>query len=140
MEIVVGFLGGARVDATVRGHVVRTDQSTAHGGADVAPQPFELFLASIATCGGYYAQRFCAERGIATDGLGLVLRTHSAEGGAGKRVARIELALTLPAGFPEKYRPAILRAIDQCAVKRHIVEPPQFELTFAALAPPPSPP
>jgi ribosomal protein S12 methylthiotransferase accessory factor len=30
--------------------------------------------------------------------------------------------------FPEKYRDAIVRAADQCAVKRHILEPPRFEV------------
>jgi putative redox protein len=34
----------------------------------------------------------------------------------------------LPAGFPEKYRDAVLRAVDQCAVKRHLARPPQFKV------------
>jgi ribosomal protein S12 methylthiotransferase accessory factor len=32
----------------------------------------------------------------------------------------------LPAGFPEKYREAITRAVDQCAVKRHLDHPPRL--------------
>jgi ribosomal protein S12 methylthiotransferase accessory factor len=43
-------------------------------------------------------------------------------GGVGK------VALTLPPGFPKKYAEAIRRAVDQCAVKKHMVEPPAFEL------------
>src|ERR1035438_8052938 len=54
------------------GHRVRTDQPRPHG-EDSAPAPFDLFLASIATCMGFYALRFCQERGIATEGLGLSL-------------------------------------------------------------------
>ena len=44
----------------------------------------------------------------------------------------------LPEGFPEKYREAILRAVDQCAVKRHMIEPPEFELAIAAPSPQPA--
>jgi hypothetical protein len=78
---------------------------------------------------GFYALRFCQERGIATEGLGLSLETLRDE--AKKRVATIRVALTLPPGFPEKYEGAIRRAVDQCAVKKHMVEPPAFELTVS---------
>lgn len=112
----------------MKGHTVRTDQP-APFGTDSAPAPFDLFLASIATCMGFYALRFCQERGIATDGLGLSLETVRDE--AEKRLSTIKVALTLPPGFPEKYAEAIRRAVDQCAVKKHMVEPPAFELTVS---------
>src|SRR5665647_3390604 len=68
-----------------------------------------LFLASIATCMGFYALRFCQERGIATEGLGLSLETVRDD--AKKRLSTIRVALTLPPGFPEKYTDAIRRAV-----------------------------
>ena len=128
MKIAVSFPGGVAVEADVKGHRVRTDQPRPHG-EDSAPAPFDLFLASIATCMGFYALRFCQERGIATEGLGLSLETVRDE--AKKRLATIKVALTLPPGFPEKYTGAIQRAVDQCAVKKHMVEPPAFELTVS---------
>ena len=128
MNIAVTFPGGVAVEASVKGHAVRTDQP-APLGADSAPAPFDLFLASIATCMGYYALRFCQERGISTEGLGLSLETVRDE--ARKRLATIKVSLTLPPGFPEKYTEAIRRAVDQCAVKKHMAEPPAFELTVA---------
>jgi ribosomal protein S12 methylthiotransferase accessory factor len=36
-----------------------------------------------------------------------------------------------PPEFPEKYREAIVRAIDQCTVKRHLVEPPAIDIRVA---------
>jgi len=44
------------------------------------------------------------------------------------RVTAVRVEVRLPSDFPEKYRPAILRAVDQCSVKRHILEPPKFEV------------
>ena len=128
MNIAVSFPGGVAVDAHVGGHVVHTDQPAPHGGGTAAA-PFDLFLASIATCMGFYALRFCQERGIATEGLGLSLET--VRDVEKKRLATIKVALTLPPGFPEKYMGAIQRAVDQCAVKKHMVEPPAFELTVS---------
>lgn len=43
-----------------------------------------------------------------------------------RRIATIRIDVRLPEGFPDKYIPAVRRAVDQCAVKRHILEPPEF--------------
>ena len=124
------------VDATYKGHTVRTDQP-APVGTDTAMSPFDLFFASIATCMGFYALRFCQERDLATEGLGLTLQPIRDE--ATKRVALVRVEVTLPPAFPEKYRAAIERAVDHCAVKKHILQPPEFELRLVSAAVVPEP-
>lgn len=126
----IGFPGGISVSASFRGHTILTDQPVKAGGGDTAPPPFDLFLASIATCAGFYALRFCQSREIATDGLAATLEP--VRDPATRRIARIRIELRLPAGFPDRYRRAILRAVNQCAVKRHILEPPEFEIELTA--------
>ena len=98
-------------------------------GDDAAPAPFDLFLASIATCAGLYALRFCQQRDIPTADLALALET--VRDPEAKRLAGIRLDLTVPPEFPKKYEKAIARAIDQCAVKRAILDPPSFETTVS---------
>ncbi len=122
----IRFPGGLRVDALHEGFWVRTDQPIAAGGAGAAPSPFDLFLASIGTCAGFYALRFCQQRNLETEGLALTLSLE--RGPEGKHIARIRVEISLPEAFPEKYRDALLRAVDQCAVKRHIAQPPLFEI------------
>lgn len=124
MSMQLSFPGGVAVEAHFKGHTVRTDQPAHAGGEDSAMAPFDLFLASMATCMGFYALRFCQEREIPTTGLGLTLDPE--KNPETKHVDTIRVDVTLPEGFPEKYRDAILRAVDQCAVKKHIVEPPEF--------------
>ncbi len=120
--LTLSFPGGVKVDAHLGDHLLRTDQSVKAGGEATAPSPFDLFLASIGTCAGFYALRFCQERELSTEGLGLAMSwSRSAESGL---IDQIHLDLTLPAGFPEKYRTAILRAVDQCTVKKHLAHPP----------------
>lgn len=132
----ISFPGGLRVDAIYDGFQIRTDQPVDHGGGGAAPSPFDLFLASIGTCAGYYALRFCQQRNLSTEGLALSVTPERDP--VGKRVARIRIEIALPPAFPEKYREPMLRAVDQCAVKRHLEEPPHFEV-LATPAPGPVP-
>ena len=122
----VSFPGGVAVDATYKGLSVHTDQPESAGGANTALSPFDLFLASIATCMGFYALRFCQERSIVTDGLGVTLEP--VRDGDTKKLTALRVDLRLPAEFPEKYRGAIERAVDQCAVKKALFDPPRVEL------------
>jgi ribosomal protein S12 methylthiotransferase accessory factor len=119
-----------RVDALHEGFWIRTDQPVAAGGGGAAPSPFDLFLASIGTCVGFYVLRFCQERNLDADGLALSVTPE--RDAAGKHVRRIRIEIVLPPAFPERYREAILRAADQCAVKRHLVDPPQFDIVAVA--------
>ena len=125
MKIDVTFPGGLEIDAHVAGHTIHTDQRVKHGGGDTGPPPFDLFLASIATCMGLYALRFCQQREIDTAGLHLEMETF--RNPDSPMINRIEVRLDLPAAFPEKYIRAIERSMDQCAVKKHMIDPPQFE-------------
>jgi putative redox protein len=126
----IRFPGGLEVEAIAGGFSILTDQSVSEGGASAAPSPFDLFLASIGTCAGIYALRFCRQRNLDTEGLALELTAE--KGDDARRLARIRIEIRLPPAFPERYRDAILRAVDQCKVKRHILEPPQFEVTAVA--------
>ena len=125
-SVQVTFPGGLAVQADYRGHSVRTDQPERYGGTNSGPAPFDLFLASIATCAGFYAAQFARSRDLPTEGLRVSLEPVKSDDR--KRIATLRLLVDLPTGFPDKYRPALERAIDQCAVKRHIVEPPQFAI------------
>jgi ribosomal protein S12 methylthiotransferase accessory factor len=130
MELItVSFPGGKRVDARIGTHLVRTDQPTSLGGEDSAPGPFDLFLASLATCAGVYALGFCQARGLSTEGLGLAL--HATPDPATGLPSRVRLELTLPEGFPERYRPAILRACEGCKVKKTVQANAPIEVTLA---------
>ncbi len=127
MELVVDFPGGARVDAHFRGHDLKTDQPAQDGGEDSAPSPFELFLASVGTCAGIYVLGFCKRRGIPTDKIKIVQRNDFDP--ATGLATKVYLDIQLPADFPEKYRPAVIRSAEQCHVKKTLEHPPVFEVT-----------
>jgi len=124
--MIVTFPGGARVDAQFGPHLIRTDQPPQAGGEGSAPAPFSLFLASIGTCAGIYVLGFCRQRGLPTQGIQVVQRM-SADPRTGM-VDKVELDIEVPPGFPGKYREALVRAASQCAVKKHLENPPRFEV------------
>lgn len=124
--LIVHFPGGKQVDAELGGFVIRTDQPTGAGGAGSAPTPFDLFLASIATCVGIYVKGYCDTRGLAAEGLRLEMQIE--RDAVQRRVTRLLLDLTLPEGFPEQHRAPILRAAEFCAVKKHLQHPPEIEV------------
>ena len=133
MEMVIDFPGGARVDAHFGPYTVITDQPAAGGGQGAAPTPFALFLASLGTCAGIYVLGFCKQRGLPTDGIRIVQRMFNDPSNG--MVGKIELEIQVPPSFPEKYLPAMIRSADLCAVKRHMEQPPAFDIDTAVVEP-----
>ena len=125
--MIIDFPGGARVDAHFDSYTISTDQPPQAGGEASAPTPFATFLAALGTCAGIYVLGFCRRRGIATDGLRLVQQVETEPGTGMVRLVRLDIEL--PADFPEQYRAAVIRAAEQCAVKKHLEHPPAFTVS-----------
>lgn len=126
MEITVDFPGGACVNARFGSFTVQTDQPAKYGGQDTAPAPFELFLASLATCAGYYVLGFCKKRGIAYEEIRLIQKIEADD--KTKMISKVLLEIQLPPDFPEQYTSAVIRAAGSCLVKKHFEQPPEFEI------------
>jgi len=120
--MIVDFPGGARVDAHFGQFTIPTDQPPSGGGQGSAPTPFITFLSTIGTCAGIYVLGFCRQRGIPTDGIRLVQRMASDPFSG--MVTEVQVTIELPESFPAKYADAVVRAAEQCAVKKHFEHPP----------------
>ena len=125
-ELIVKFGDGLKVDVEYKGFVVKTDQPAREGGGGTAPSPFDYFLVSLAACAGFYTLAFCRERKISVEGLAVTMTTERGE--VSKMIDKVTIAVDLPPDFPEKYKFALVKAIDHCTVKAHILRAPQFEI------------
>jgi putative redox protein len=131
MEMEIHLPGGKKVDAKFDNFTVLTDQPVADGGSGLAPSPFDLFLASIGTCTGYYVLSFCQRNKIPTEKIKLIARflrnptTHFVE--------IVNIDIKVPEEFPEKYKNAVMKAAEVCAVKRHLEHPPQIDIKVVPL-------
>ena len=129
MDIIITFPGGKKVNAEVNGMVIPTDLPKLQGGDGGAPSPFVHFLASIGTCAGVYVLSFCQERKIPTDNITLTERLEYTTEDGKSTLSKIILDINVPPDFPEKYHKALIKVADQCAVKKTMMNPPQFEIT-----------
>ena len=125
MEMIIDFPGGAKVDAHFGPYTIPTDQPPP-GGAGSAPAPFELFLASLGTCAGIYVLGFCRKRGISTESIRIIQRSHS--NSTTGMVEKVELEIQVPPSFPREYYSALIRSAELCKVKKTLEQPPQFEI------------
>ncbi|MFW6137121.1 MAG: OsmC family protein [Candidatus Aminicenantaceae bacterium] len=125
-DIKVSFPGGKRVDAQIKAFTIQTDQPVHQGGDGAAPAPFDLFLASLATCSGIYVLSFLHQRDIPADDLSLVMRSEVDQDS--KMIKTVTFDIQLPPGFPEKYHKAVIKSVNSCAVKKHMETPPDFKV------------
>jgi ribosomal protein S12 methylthiotransferase accessory factor len=126
MDMIIEFPGDLRVDARLGERTISTDQVNPTSANGSGPPPFTLFLASIGTCAGIYVLSFCRQRNIPTDGVRIVQRT--ARNSQNHMIESIDLEIQVPPDFPAKYYDALVRAADQCAVKKHLINPPAFNV------------
>lgn len=114
----VYFPGNKQVFMDVGEFTIQTDQGLQGGGEGRFPEPFTLFLASLGTCAGIYIKQFCDQRGIDASEITI---DQSMEYNREKRMmGTITLTVHVPDAFPEKYDSAVIRAANQCAVKKHL--------------------
>jgi ribosomal protein S12 methylthiotransferase accessory factor len=130
--VIVTLEGNRKVTAHLEtGYTVPTDQPRDEGGDGTAPTPFDLLLSALATCAGVYVADFCNHRGIPTEEI--VLRQtaeYELDAEGRHRLARVDLQIDLPVDFPDKYRSAIVRVAELCAVKKTILSPPVFSVAL----------
>jgi uncharacterized OsmC-like protein len=123
-RISVDYRTRDRFRLRIRGHELVVDQPVAAGGDDMGPTPTELFVAGLAGCIGFYAERFLRRHRLATDGLAVEcsfdMKDHPA------RVARVDIQVSLPEGFPEQRTEALRRVVDRCTVHNTLNRPPEI--------------
>ena len=126
IEIKINFPGETKVNAEFKEFTVASDQSKKSGGGGTAPEPYDLFLASIGTCAGYYVLAFCEKRDIPREGIHLIQRHTFTD--PGHILSKVSLDIHLPPTFPDKYLDAVKRAAATCGVKKAIAASPAFEI------------
>lgn len=117
-----------RFTISIRGHDITIDQPVEDGGDDMGPTPSELFVASLAGCVGFFAERFMVRHDIAVEGLE-VHATYAYAEDAPSRVASIDVQLTIPAGFPEPKIPTLMRVVDRCTVHNSLRQAPEVRIS-----------
>jgi putative redox protein len=123
----VRFVSGEAYEVAVRGHRLTVDQPVDAGGADTAPTPTELFVASLATCVAFYAGRYLTRHGYNREGLGVSVGFTMAAGRPA-RVAEVRLKVRVPADLPAERWPALAAVVSHCTVHNSLTSPPDVTI------------
>lgn len=126
MKIEVFFEGKKKVNANINGFTLTTDQPVEAGGDGSAPTPFDLFLASLATCAGIYVKGFCDQRGLQTENIRLFQDMEYDN--ETQLIKKVNIEIRVTADFPEKYHEALVAVAGKCKVKKHMQHPPEFNV------------
>lgn len=129
-EIEVRHQHGDRFLVRVRDHTFTVDQPVEAGGDDIGPTPTELFVTGLASCVGFYAERFLRRHEIDPQGLAVDCDYEMAPDRPA-RVASIQLRVILPDGFPDERRTALERVVAHCTVHNSLRTPPEVLVALA---------
>ena len=124
MKLEVTHKEGFLFNAICGGHEVFTDQHAAEGGTDKAMTPAELFIASLGTCIGVYAVRFCKRHNLPTEGMKVLMDWTVVKDPV--RIGSIKAELHYPHSIPETERKGLLRMAEACFVHETILHKPEI--------------
>jgi putative redox protein len=130
MEVEVSFPSATRIQARSKDLTVEIGPPPDRGGDPGAYGPFDLLLCSLATCTGFQVLDFLQQRGF--DAAGAGVRIEAERGEDSHLLERIAIQINVPAGFPDKYHDAIVRAAGLCFIKQQLGRCP--EITTAVVA------
>jgi putative redox protein len=123
------YTGGERYEIAVRDHTVVMDQPTDAGGADSAPTPTELFVASLAGCVAFYAGRYLTRHGLSREGLHVAVAYDMATDRPA-RVSHVRLTVRVPRALPAERWPALRAVVERCTVHNSITHAPSIVTDF----------
>jgi putative redox protein len=121
----VGHTEGDRFAITIRGHGLVTDQPDGPWGRDVGPTPTELFVAGLASCVGFYAERYLRRHALPLDGLEVLCDYEMSQEGPA-RVRSVDLDVVVAAELTAGQLEALRRVAEHCTVHNSIRIPPEI--------------
>ena len=115
MDIQIKFDESGRIIPFMNGNEITMNES-----------PFLIFLASAGMCSAVFVRAFMQQRGFSITDVSLTQCMDYDQ--SSNMVKNMDIIIDLPASFPEKYKNAIKNAVTQCPVKRHLAQPPAFNI------------
>jgi ribosomal protein S12 methylthiotransferase accessory factor len=88
--------------------------------------PFVVFLATAGMCSAVFVKAFAQQRGISFHDIVITQKMDYNQ--FTNHVSAIDIHLEFPDSFPSKYNNAIKNVVNQCPVKKHLLDVPTFEV------------
>jgi len=129
-SMTVSWVKGAQFSVDVRRHRLLVDQPVDEGGEDQGMTPVELLVASLGSCIGHFAARFCSRHQLPADGLRVTMAWDYAE--QPHRVGTLTAHVHLPPSVADTLEPAMRarmqKVLEGCTVHNSIAITPKIDV------------
>ncbi len=136
-SMTVTWLKQAQLAVDVRGHRLLVDQPADEGGEDQGMTPVELLVASLGSCIGHFAARFCQRHHLPADGLRVTMAWDYAE--KPHRVGSLTAQVHLPPSVADQLEPAMRermqKVLEGCTVHNSIAITPRIDVQIITAPP-----
>jgi uncharacterized OsmC-like protein len=130
VKIDVAYSGNKKCDLRhPEGAVLRTDAPKDIGGDASAFSPTDLVAAGLASCILTTIAMFAERHGLSVAGATATVEKHMTVPPAPRRIARLPVVVTLPAGVPVEFRERLERVGHTCPV--HATLHPEVDAPIA---------
>jgi uncharacterized OsmC-like protein len=121
---------GKRFSVEIRNHRVEADMHKEDGGEDGGMNPVELLVGALGACIGMMVKAYCDNHDLPSEGISLeavpTLATNP------KRIGNVAIDVTLPPGFPQDKKEAVLKFAKHCPVHSTLEHPPEIDVDIAS--------
>jgi putative redox protein len=125
MQISVSYKSNFKFEATTRGHTIVGDRACEDGGDDAGMTPPEWFLASLGSCVGFYALKYCQARGLDPSGLMVDVSAQKITEQM-PRLDHLQIHLSLPIALNTHHQRGLEKAVESCLIHNTLNHPPQI--------------
>jgi uncharacterized OsmC-like protein len=129
-SMTIRWVSGVQLEVDVRRHRLLVDQPVEEGGRDEGMTPIELLIASLGSCIGYFAVRFCQRHALATGGLRVDVTWDYAE--RPHRVGSMTAHVHLPLALEPATRERLQQVLEGCTVHRSFEIAPKISVRIEA--------
>jgi uncharacterized OsmC-like protein len=130
MEVTCEHLGGVQFELQARGHRLLSDQPLESGGFDEGMTPPELFLASLASCAGFYAAEYLRSRNLASSDTRVRVCADKVKGPA--RLDNFRVEVDVPVDLSASDQTGVEQAVRRCLIHNTLLNPPKIGLLVRA--------
>ena len=133
MEVKVTHLDQVRFAIQARSHTIICDQPQDNGGEDAGMTPPELLLASLASCGAFYAMQYLKARNLAQTGVEVKVTAEKLKPPA--RLGNFKILVSCPVPLTEEQTEGMMRSVHHCLVHNTLLNPPEIKIELDIPAP-----
>jgi uncharacterized OsmC-like protein len=111
------FIGGRKVRVEINGFEIKSDLPKSMNGDNEYPSPLDLLQGALLACATMHALAFAAKLNVDLQQMATELEPVFNEDG---NISEAAIIIYVPSNFPPEAEKALIGAVENCIVGRHV--------------------